>query len=108
MGRFINQDKIKDVEMIYTELYILRQKKDMVFKLAKLGLRTQTKFGFNLPAPFFIKMFKDSILELIEYADIVYANKNESIFFAENILCKVAVLFRAIFRFLKYALKFAK
>lgn len=93
--------------MIFIELFILKHKKSIVYKLAKLGLNTHTKFGFNLPATFFITLYKDCIVDIIGYADIVFANKHEAFYFAENIIGEVMTLLRKTFRCLKYALKYA-
>ena len=71
--------------MIYTELYILKSKKEVVFKLAKHCSRTGAIFGFNLPSQFFLQLYKDDILAVFEHGDVIYANKAEAKFLYELI-----------------------
>jgi hypothetical protein len=72
---------LKEVELIYTELFILKHRKEIVFLLAKLAHKERKIFGFNLPSFFFIENYFNDIKELFEYADIVFANEAEAIFF---------------------------
>lgn len=72
---------LKEVELIYTELFILKHRKEIVFLLAKLAHKERKIFGFNLPSFYFIETYFNEIKELFEYADIVFANEAEAIFF---------------------------
>ena len=76
-------DKFKDVKLIYTELFILKTKREICFKLAELGLRDETTYGFNLPSDFFLKNFTSDIEKLCEYADIIFANEAEALLFCK-------------------------
>ena len=78
-----NWDKFKNVKLIYTELFILKTKKEICFKLAELGLRDETTYGFNLPSDFFLKNFTNDIEKLCEYADIIFANEAEALLFCK-------------------------
>jgi len=74
-------ESLMNVELVYTELFILNHKKNIVFSLAKFsGQDNQRLFGFNLPSFFFIEKFIEEIKELIQYADIIFANAAEAIF----------------------------
>ena len=73
----------KNVKLIYTELFILKTKKEICFKLAELGLRDETTYGFNLPSDFFLKNFTNDIEKLCEYADIIFANEAEALLFCK-------------------------
>lgn len=53
--RFWN--KFKDVKLIYTELFILKSKREITFKLANLGLKDDCYYGFNLPSFSLLKIF---------------------------------------------------
>ena len=64
-------------------LLILKQKKDICFKIAELGLRDETIYGFNLPADFFLKNYTEDISKLCEYADIIFANESEALLFCK-------------------------
>jgi len=78
-----NWEKIKEAQLIFTELFILKYKKKTVFKLAELGLENEKIFGFNFPSFFFIENFLSEIKELLEYADIIFCNAVEAAFFAK-------------------------
>ena len=76
-----NMDKFKDAILIFTELYILRSQKAFSFSLAKLGLDDHKRYGFNLPCTFFIDNFLDEINELVSYADIIFSNEHEAVYY---------------------------
>jgi adenosine kinase len=67
--------------LIYTELFIIKAKKDLCFKLAELGSKDEVIYGFNLPSSYFLDNFKQDIVKLCEYADIIFANANEALHF---------------------------
>lgn len=73
-------DSIKNVELIFTELFILKHRKNIVYKLAELSNNDRKIFGFNLPSFYFIETYIDDIKNLFEYADIVFANAAEAVF----------------------------
>jgi sugar/nucleoside kinase (ribokinase family) len=74
-------DELKDVQLIYTELFILKHRRNIVYLLGENCLNDNKLFGFNLPSSYFIENYIDDILNLFEYADIVFANVAEAIFF---------------------------
>jgi sugar/nucleoside kinase (ribokinase family) len=74
-------DKLKDAELIYTELFILKHRQDIVYLLAELGMKEGKIFGFNLPSFYFIETYLADIVKLIEYADVFFANAAEASFF---------------------------
>jgi adenosine kinase len=78
-----NWEKIKNVQLVFTELFIIKHKKETVFKLAELGSQDEKVFGFNLPSFYFIETFLEDIKLLIEFADVIFVNAEESIFFAK-------------------------
>lgn len=78
-----NWEKFKDAQLVFTELFILKHKKETVYKLAELGSKDDKIFGFNLPSYYFIETYLEDIKNLLEYADIVFVNAEESIFFAK-------------------------
>ena len=65
-------------ELIFTELYILADQKELCFKLAGMGLDNKRIYGFNLPSTHFIKHFLDDIVKMISFADVVFANFDEA------------------------------
>jgi adenosine kinase len=74
---------LKTVELIYTELFILKHRKNIVYLLAESTNTDNKTFGFNLPSFYFIETFLEDIKNLFEYADIVFANFAEAIFFGK-------------------------
>ena len=84
-----NWAKFKEVQLIYTELFILRTKREICFKLAELGLRDGTTYGFNLPSEYFLKNFTEDITKLCECADIIFANKAEGLYFCKLLNLKI-------------------
>lgn len=78
-----NWEELKNVELIYTELFILKHKKDVVYMLAELALDDSKIFGFNLPSFYFIETFFDDITNLVGHADIFFANSAEAVFYGK-------------------------
>jgi adenosine kinase len=77
-------ENFKNVELIFTELFILKHKKSIVYSLAELGSSSDRKiFGFNLPSFYFIENFLEDIMNLFEHADVVFANKAEAMFLGQ-------------------------
>jgi sugar/nucleoside kinase (ribokinase family) len=72
---------LKEVELIYTELFILKHRKNIVYLLAELAQKERIIFGFNLPSFYFIETYLKEINELWEYADVVFANEAEAMFY---------------------------
>lgn len=76
---------IEDAKLIYTELYIIRDRFNIAKKIAKLGINDDKIYGFNLPATGFIAQFFDDIYTFVQCADILFANIEEATFFAEKL-----------------------
>jgi adenosine kinase len=74
-------ESFKQVDLIYTELFILKHRKNIVYLLAELGTCDRKIFGFNLPSFYFIETFLEDIKALFEHADIVFTNAAEAVFF---------------------------
>ncbi len=78
-----NWSKFKNVKLIYTELFIVKSRREICFKLAELGSRNETIYGFNLPSAYFLENFTQDIFKLCQYADIIFANAAEANQFCE-------------------------
>jgi len=76
------KDTLDRCELIFTELFILKHKKEFVFKLANIGLNNEKRFGFNLPSFYFIETFIEDIKNLLKHADVVFSNAAEAMFLA--------------------------
>lgn len=81
-----NWEKIKNVKLIYTEMYILSHREQILYKLAELCLDDDKLFGFNFPSIGFLDAFETKILDMISYGDVLFANKEEAKHFATNCL----------------------
>ncbi len=79
----LNWEKLQDVQLVFTELFILKHRRNIVFKLAELGLQDEKVFGFNFPSFYFLETFLNDIKELLENADIIFSNAAEAIFFTK-------------------------
>jgi sugar/nucleoside kinase (ribokinase family) len=77
----LNLDWLKEVELIYTELFILKHRKNIVYLLGELAHKDRKIFGFNLPSFYFIETYLKEINDLWEYADVVFANEAEAMFY---------------------------
>lgn len=78
-------DQLSGVSLIYTELFILKHRRDLVYMLANHGLSDNRWFGFNLPSFYFLETYSNDIQNLWEYADIAFANVAEAKFFGKII-----------------------
>lgn len=74
---------LQNADLIFTELFILKHKKEFVHKLAVIGSSSKKVFGFNLPSFYFIETFLEEIKILLNYADIVFTNSAEAKFLAK-------------------------
>jgi len=75
-------NEIEDAMLIFTELFILKHRKEIVHYLAEHCLNNNKIFGFNLPSFYFIETFLEDIKVLLEYSDILFANAAEAKFLA--------------------------
>ena len=89
-------EELSNVELIYTELFILRHRRDIVFLLAEHALTDHRVFGFNLPSHFFIETYFEDIKNLLEYADVTFANISEAVFFSKLLGIEVKKLFYSL------------
>jgi adenosine kinase len=80
------KEVLQNAELIFTELFILKHKKEFVNKLAEIGSSSKKVFGFNLPSFYFIETFLEDIKHVLKFADVVFTNAAEASFFAK--LCK--------------------
>ena len=83
------ENRFKNVKLIYTELFMIKSKKEACYKVAELGRRDETIYGFNLPSDFFLEKYTKDIAKLCEYADIIFANKAEATYFCEKLNFKI-------------------
>ena len=84
-------EELSNVELIYTELFILRHRREIVFLLAEHSLADHRTFGFNLPSHFFIENYFEDIKNLWEYADVTFANIAEAVFFSKLLGIEVMI-----------------
>jgi len=73
-------------------LFILKHKKEIVYKLAEEGCKDNKIFGFNFPSFYFIETYIEEIKNLIEYADIIFSNAAEGQFLGEYLGIEVFIL----------------
>jgi len=73
---------LEETVLIFTELFILKHKPDIVFLLAEHSLENNKIFGFNLPSFYFLETYIELISVLVEYCDVLFANAAEAKFLA--------------------------
>lgn len=78
-------EEIKHAQLIYTELYILKHRKNIVFMLAEACLNDDKIFSFNLPSFYFIEILLEEIKLLFEFGDVIFANLAEAEFFGKQL-----------------------
>lgn len=86
-------DSFSQVELIYTELYILKHRREIVYMLADLALADNRSFGFNLPSHYFIETYFEDIKSLWENADFAFANAAEALLFGRLLGIQVILLY---------------
>ena len=81
--------RFSNVKLIYTELFMIKSKREACYKVAKLGLKDETTYGFNLPSEFFLDTFTKDIEKLCQHADIIFANRAEATHFCQKLNFKI-------------------
>ena len=84
-------ESLSQVELVYTELFILKHRREVVYMLADLALNDDRLFGFNLPSHYFIETYFEDIKTLWETADVAFANAAEALLFGRKLGIQVKI-----------------
>jgi len=78
-----NWEVVTAAQTIYSAGFFLTVSVDSMLKVGKFCASTNRTYCLNLSAPFLIQFFKDQMMSVMPYADIVFGNETEAITFAE-------------------------
>jgi len=78
-----NWKVVEAAETIYSAGFFLTVSVDSMIKAGKHCAEKNKTYCLNLSAPFLVQFFKDQMMSVIPYADIVFGNETEAATFAE-------------------------
>ena len=78
-----NWEVVEEARVIYSAGFLLTVSPEAMLKVGRFCAATDRNFCFNLSAAFIIKFFKEQIMSVMPYADIVFGNETEAAMFAE-------------------------
>ena len=79
-----NWSVVEQAKYFYVSGFFLTVSVDSYLKLAKHAAEHDKVFTINLSAPFLCQFFKEQMLQVLPYADIVFGNESEAAAFAES------------------------
>merc|ERR1712061_929355 len=82
MGK--NWKTVEAAKAVYSAGFFLTVSVDSMLKVGKYCAATNKTYCLNLSAPFLIQFFKDQMMSVMPYADIVFGNETEALTFAES------------------------
>jgi len=74
---------VEAAQTVYSAGFFLTVSVDSMIKVGKFCSSTNRTYCLNLSAPFLIQFFKDQMLSVMPYADIVFGNETEAATYAE-------------------------
>jgi len=79
-----NWKVVETAKAVYSAGFFLTVSVDSMLKVGKYCAANNKTYCFNLSAPFLIQFFKDQMMSVMPYADIVFGNETEALTFAES------------------------
>merc|ERR1712111_233525 len=79
-----NWKVVEQAQVVYSAGFFLTVSVDSMVRVAKHCAENNKTYCFNLSAPFLIQFFKDQMMSVMPYADIVFGNETEALTFAES------------------------
>jgi len=79
-----NWKVVEKADVVYSAGFFLTVSVDSMLKVAKHCAENNKTYCLNLSAPFLIQFFKDQMMSVMPYADIVFGNETEALTFAES------------------------
>merc|ERR1712241_1384856 len=79
-----NWKVVEAAKAVYSAGFFLTVSVDSMLKVGKYCAANNKTYCFNLSAPFLIQFFKDQMMSVMPYADIVFGNETEALTFAES------------------------
>jgi len=78
-----NWQAVESAQAVYSAGFFLTVSVDSMIKVGKFCAANNRTYCLNLSAPFLIQFFKDQMMSVMPYADIVFGNETEAATFAE-------------------------
>jgi len=78
-----NWGLVERAQTVYSAGFFLTVSVDSMLKVGKFCAETNRTYCLNLSAPFLIQFFKDQMMSVMPYADIVFGNETEAATYAE-------------------------
>ena len=78
-----NWKTVEEAKAVYSAGFFLTVSVESMLKVAKYCAANNRTYCLNLSAPFLIQFFKDQMMSVMPYADIVFGNETEAATFAE-------------------------
>ena len=75
---------VEAAKAVYSAGFFLTVSVDSMLKVGKYCAANNKTYCLNLSAPFLIQFFKDQMMSVMPYADIVFGNETEALTFAET------------------------
>jgi len=79
-----NWKVVEAAKAVYSAGFFLTVSVDSMLKVGKYCAASNRTYCLNLSAPFLIQFFKDQMMSVMPYADIVFGNETEAATFAET------------------------
>ncbi|GAB0099512.1 Adenosine kinase [Sergentomyia squamirostris] len=77
-----NQQHIQNAEYFYVSGFFLTVSPPSILTVAKHAVEKNKMFMFNLSAPFLSQFFKDPLMQVLPYVDVLFGNETEAETFA--------------------------
>ena len=75
---------VQQARVVYSAGFFLTVSVDSMVRVAQHCAENNKTYCLNLSAPFLIQFFKDQMMSVMPYADIVFGNETEALTFAET------------------------
>ncbi|KAF1375796.1 hypothetical protein PFLUV_G00223900 [Perca fluviatilis] len=78
-----NWKLVEKAKVYYIAGFFLTVSLESILKVAKNASENNKMFCLNLSAPFICQFFKDNLMEVMPYVDVLFGNETEAVAFAE-------------------------
>ena len=79
-----NWKVVQAAQAVYSAGFFLTVSVESMLKVGKFCAENNKTYCLNLSAPFLIQFFKDQMMSVMPYADIVFGNETEALTYAET------------------------
>ncbi|XP_031434502.1 adenosine kinase isoform X3 [Clupea harengus] len=79
-----NWELVEKAKVFYIAGFFLTVSLESILKVAKHAAENNKIFSLNLSAPFICQFFKDALMKVMPYVDILFGNETEAAMFAQE------------------------